>query len=245
MIALSGCGRQVTGLNLPSGAVVPAGQTLIRFETAGPLDFQNLRYLIVFNTTGNGQQPYAQGFNTDYKNWSAYFIVGGGSNFANNPGLFQIYQNPANGSAQAFNIGYPTGTVTFLPSIPNANAQYGFQIQFNRCLLDVPPPTSTQPPPNDLTRPCPRYQAIATNWNISLFTVDNTNSPVDSLGTSGPSDTSYTFAIETANVVNTNYFKPAGGGSPQSPSAKITGIEVFSTPKTGAVPAPSPTPTPH
>ena len=55
MISLSGCGRQVTGLDLPSGgAILPVGRTAIRFETAGPLDFQNLTYLIVFNTSGNG-----------------------------------------------------------------------------------------------------------------------------------------------------------------------------------------------
>ena len=228
MMMLSGCGRQVTGLNLPSGAIVPSGQALIRFETAGPLNPSRYSYLIVFNTSGNGQQPYSLGYNTDFKNWSAFFILGGGSNFVSSPGLFQIYQDPASGGPARFAINYPTGTVSFQPTIPNATAQFGFQIQFNRCLLDRPSPSATQQPPTNLTS-CMPYKFIQSPWNVSLFIVDG-NTPVDSLGTNGPNDTSYTFSIDTSQVVNTNKFKPPGGSTSQDPSAQITGIEVFSTP---------------
>ena len=35
MLVISGCGRQVTGLNAPNAsALLPEGQTLIRFDTA-------------------------------------------------------------------------------------------------------------------------------------------------------------------------------------------------------------------
>jgi hypothetical protein len=246
MMSLSGCGRQVTGLNLPSGGngLVAAGQTLIRFETAGPLDFQNLTYLIVFNTTGNGQQPYALGYNSDFKNWSAYFLVGGGASFAGAPVLEQVFQDPATGSARPFQITYPASQVNFQTSIPTANAQFGFQITFNRCILDVAPPSASPPPANDANRQCPPYNNIATNWNVSLFTLDRTQNPVDSLGTNGPNDTSYKFQFETANNVNTNFFKPASNSTVQNASAQIVGIEVFSTPPQGAVPAPSPNPSP-
>ncbi|GAC1658514.1 MAG: hypothetical protein NVS4B13_01630 [Candidatus Elarobacter sp.] len=244
MMVLSGCGRQVTGLGQPSagGGIVPLGQTLIRFETAGPLDFQNLTYLIVFNTSGNKQQPYAQGFNTDYKNWSAFFIVGGGAGFANTPSLLQVYQDPSSGTARTFNVTFPTSTVNFQPSIPNANAQFGFQITFNRCVLDLAPPSASPPPPVSTNRVCPPYANVATSWNVSLFTLDRTQSPVDSLGTNGPSDTSYKFLFDTAQLVNTNYFKPASNQTVQNPSAQIIGVEVFSTPPNGAVSSPSPVP---
>jgi len=109
MLTLSGCGRQVTGLNQPTlgGGIVPVGQTLILFETAGQLDFQNVTYLIVFNTTGNNEQPYAQGYqNSDFKNWSYFFIVGGGSGVARAPLLYQIYQDPVSGGS-APKWGYP------------------------------------------------------------------------------------------------------------------------------------------
>ncbi|HEX3550341.1 MAG TPA: hypothetical protein VHT53_08200 [Candidatus Elarobacter sp.] len=244
MMLLPACGRQVTGLDLPNGAIVPIGQTLIRFETAGPLDFQNVSYLIVFNTSGNGQQPYAQGYNSDFKNWSAYFLVGGGSTYANFPGLEQVYQNPANGSSQSFNVVIPVGTVNFQTSIPSANAAYGFQITFNRCLLDLAPPTSSQPPPPNVNRVCPLYNNIGTIWNVSLFTLDRTLSPIDSLGTNGPNDTSYVFSFDTAQTFTTNHFKPQSGSTVSNPSAQITGIEVFSTAPVGAVSAPSPTPSP-
>jgi hypothetical protein len=245
MLALSGCGRQVTGLNQPGAGegIVPVGQTLIRFETAGQLDFQNVTYLIVINTSGNNQQPYAQGYqNSDFKNWSAYFIVGGGQGFANFPGLYQIFQDPASGTANKFQIQIPTGAVSFQTAIPNANAQFGFQITFNRCLLDLPPPSANPPPPISSNRTCPPYTYIGTNWNVSLFTLDNTGSPIDSLGTNGPSDTSYRFAFDTAQVVNTNFFKPGGSVQVQSKAAQIIGVEVFGTPPSGAVSSPSPTP---
>lgn len=243
MMTLSGCGRQVTGLDVPSGnGLVPVGQTLIRFETAGPLDFQNLTYLIVFNTTGNNQQPYALGYNTDFRNWSAFFIVGGGANFANAPNLLQVYQNPSNGAAQTYNVTIPTGTVTFQTTIPTANSPYGFQITFNRCLLDLPVPSGTPQPPVTVNRTCPPYTYIATNWNVSLFTVDRTGAPVDSLGTNGPNDTSYKFGFDTAFDVNQNYFKPVSNTTVSNPSAQIVGIEVFSTPPQGAVSTASPNP---
>lgn len=245
MITLSGCGRQVTGLDLPSGSTIaPLGDSLIRFETAGPLDFQNFTYIIVFNTTGNNQQPYAQGLNSDFKNWSAFFSVGGGANFANSPQLEQVFQDPSSGSPRTFNVPIPAGTLTFQPTVPSASAPYGFQITFNNCLLDLAPPTATGTPVVNTSHQCPPYKQIATYWNVSLFTLDRSGSPVDSLGVNGPSDTSYTFQYDTASSAPQNKFKPAGGGTVQNLSAQITGVEAFVTPPTGAVSAPSPTPTP-
>ena len=245
MIGLSGCGRQVTGLDLPSGSTIaPLGDTLIRFETAGPLDFQDFTYIIVFNTNGNGQQPYAQGYNSDFKNWSAFFIVGGGANFANNPQLEQVFQDPSSGSPRTFNVPIPAGTLTFQPTIPTATAAYGFQITFNNCLLDLAPPTANGTPIVSSNRLCPPYTQVATYWNVSLFTLDRNGSPVDSLGTNGPSDTSYRYQYDTASSTPQNAFKPASGSTVQNPSAQITGIETYSTPQNGAVSAPSPTPAP-
>jgi hypothetical protein len=244
MLVVSGCGRQVTGLNQPGGGgIVPVGQTLIRFETAGQLDFQNVTYLIVFNTTGNNQQPFAQGYaNSDFKNWSAYFIVGGGAGFANAPGLYQVFQDPASGNANKFQIPIPQSAFNFQTAIPNANAQFGFQITFNRCLLDLPPPSANPQPPANTNGTCPPYQNIATLWNVSLFTLDRGNNPIDSLGVTGPNDTSYKFFFDTATLVNTNNFKPGGSVPVSNPAAQIIGVEVFSTPPNGAVSSPSPVP---
>jgi hypothetical protein len=250
MVVLSGCGRQVTGLDIPNGvAGVAPGQTLIRFETNGPLDFQNLSYLIVLNTSGNGNQPYAQGFNSDFKDWTHFFIVGGGANFANSPQLNQVYLDPTTGSPTHYAPPVPVGFITFLPSTPSANSQFAFQITFNRCVLDVPPPSRTAQPPVCTNGTGPPFNFIASNWNISLFTLDKTLTPVDSLGTNGPFDTSYKpFIIDTTQPVNTNYFKPGSGSSVSNPSASIVGVEVLSAPSNNppvpiATPSPTPTPT--
>ena len=245
MMVLSGCGRQVTGLNIPSGGgsgLLP-GQTLIRFETNGPLDFQNLEYLIVLNTTGNGNQPFAQGLNSDFKNWTHFFIVGGGTNFANFPQLEQVYPDPTSGAPKPYAPTFPGNLVNFQSSVPTANARFAFQITFDRCILDLPAPSATTQPAACLNGTGPPFNFIASFWNISLFTLDRTQSPIDSLGTNGPTDTSYSFAVDTAQVVNTNHFKPASNATVSNPSAQIIGIEVLSEPSTNP-PRPSPSSSP-
>ncbi len=237
MMVLPGCGRQVTGLNVPGNGIVQPGYSLVRFETAGQLDLQNVSYLIVFNTSGSAQQPYAQGFNSNFNNWSLYFIVGGGATFANAPGLELVYQNPASGTPQSFAVSYPTSLVNFQTSIPSGTAQYGFQITFNRCVFDLTSPTSTPPPTTTSTLDCPPFNntTIGTVWNVSLFTLDRTLSPVDSLSVNGPAATDYTFSYNTTQTIpNGNnsgqYFKPANNAVVNNPAAQIVGIEIFNTP---------------
>jgi hypothetical protein len=248
MLIISGCGRQVTGLDAPNAnALLPQGQTLIRFDTAGVLDFANVAYLIVFNTAGNDQQPTAQGFNSDFKNWSYYFIIGGASGVASSPLLYQIYQDPVNGGSKAFQLTYPSNSVNFQTAIPSGNSPFGFQITFNRCLLDQPVPSASPPPITTTNRFCPPYENSQSLWNVSLFTLDRQSNPIDSLSTTNPSSADYKFDLETSVQVNKNYFKPATNTKLSNAGAQITGIEVFSEPPGGTVvnttPTPSPTPT--
>jgi hypothetical protein len=224
-------------LGLTGNGVVQSGQTLIRFETAGQLDFQNVSYLIVFNTSGNGQQPFAQGPNTNYTNWSVYFIIGGGAGFANSPGLEQVYLNPANNAASVFNVTYPTSIVNFQPSIPSGNAAFGFQITFNRCVFDLAPPTNNPSVPVSANGICPPFAnaGVGTIWNVSLFTLDRTLTAVDSLSVNGPSATDYNFQFDVTQVIpggsnSGQRFKPANNASVSNPAAQITGIEIFNTP---------------
>ncbi len=233
MAVLGGCGRQVTGLNEPGGGgVIPSGQSEVYFETNAQPDFQNFTYLIVFNTTGNNDEPVALGYNSNYKDYSFAIAVGGGYNYASEPVLLQFYQNPQTSSGvQPIIRQYPTGALTFLPTIQTSNSPFGFGVRFNRCILDLPPPGPT-PAPISGNSHCPPYSFIAPNWAINIFTVDNTNTVADSLGSQGPSDTSAPpFLVDTTSVVNDQfYFKPAGGGTAQNPAAQIHGIEVYNTP---------------
>jgi hypothetical protein len=242
MLVISGCGRQVTGLNAPNAnALVPEGQTLIRFDTAGTLDFANVAYLIVFNTTGNDQQPTAQGYNSDFKNWSYFFIEGGSAGVASSPLLYQIYQDPVNGGSKAFQLTYPQNSVNFTASIPTGNSPFGFQITFNRCLLDQPVPSASPPPINTTNRICPPYMFSDGLWNVSLFTLDRASNPIDSLSTNSPNSADYKFDVDTTTLVNKNYFKPANNTTLSNAGSQITGIEVFSQPPNGFVPTAAPT----
>jgi hypothetical protein len=227
MMLVSGCGRQVTGLNSPNQGIVPPGQALIRFETSATPDYANFTYLIVLNTTGNLNEPYAIGYSSsNYANWSMIFIVGGGTGFAQAPILRQVYQDPVTGSIQPFTITYPQGSVNFQPTLTGGNTRNGFQITFNRCILDRPAPTGTPPS----TSICPPYTFIKPQWAVNLFTLDNTNSVIDSLGPF-VNDTSVRFNFDTGMIINDQtYFKPATNTQLSNPSAQITGIEVFNTP---------------
>ena len=234
-------------MNAPTGnALLPEGQTLIRFDTAGQLDFANVAYLIVFNTTGNDQQPTAQGYNSDFKNWSYFFVVGGAAGVASNPPLFQVYQDPVSGGSKSFQVPYATNSVNFQATIPSGNSAFGFQITFNRCLLDRVPPSANQPPDTSSNRICPPFlNGTQPLWNVSLFTLDRGSNPIDSLSTTNPNSADYKFDFDTSVQVNRNYFKPATNTTVSNPGAQITGIEVFSQPPNGVVAtsAPSATPT--
>ncbi len=248
MMVLSSCGRQVTGLNGPNSGLVQAGQMQIQFETAAPIDVQNFSYLIALNTTGSNQQPYAQGLNSNFNQWTYFFILGGGSSssfggtqYTNAPALFQIYQNPASGSAQAFRIQLIPNELVFVPTIPSGSTN-GFQITFNRCLLDQPSPIATPTPnptptptptPSSGTTTCPpgSHGILGNLWNISLFTLDSTNSVVDSLSATGPFNTDYTFSVDVATLNGSKtYPKPSSATVPQNPASQILGIQIFNNP---------------
>ena len=192
-----------------------------------------MQYWIVFNTRGNNIQPTAQGQNTDFTSWSELFVVGGGSGFANTPILRQIYRNPASGTVSTYTPLVPQGTITnFQTQLSGGLSPYGFQFTFNRCLLDLPQPSASAPPPVSVNRICPPFQnTVATTWNVSIFTLDNTGSPIDSLSTTGPGNSDYTFQVDTTALLNDkSYNKPANNTTVSNPGAQIVGVEVFSTP---------------
>jgi hypothetical protein len=238
MIVLSGCGHQVTGLNGQGNNIVPTGQTLFRFETAQVPDFGNFQYLIVINAKGDGQIPIANGLNSNYAEWSFAFLVNGGPGFANTPQVLQYYQDPSQQSLVNHRlIQVPTGTLTFTQLTGNGNV-FGFDIRFNRCILDFPSPINTTgqptpaPSPHPVGQSCPPFFYIASaTWTINIFSVDANLVAVDSLG-NGAFDTSYAgFTIDTtAQIVDQVYRKPAGYAQPQFPSSQITGFEVWSQP---------------
>ena len=232
MMVLSGCGRQVTGLNAPQ-TLTASGWTMIRFETNGIFNPGSLTYYIVINTAGTGM-PYWLAQNSNFQNWSYAFVVGGTTGATSKPALWQSYLNPqASSGIQFFNLQYAEAAYTFQPNVAVSNVPGGFTFSFNRCILNVPPVSSgATPAPTPSTGVCPPFSfpGLTNVWNINILTADQNGTPIDSLGTNGPSDTSVTFTVDISQNADVTHVKPAGSASVTNPQASIYGIEVISTP---------------
>lgn len=249
-MALAACGRQVTGLNAtgPGGTSIPSGQMLIRFKTLRPMDFTTYRYVIVFNTSGNGQEPYPNAFQTGFKNFSYAFVVGGPAGLASTPQLLQYYLQPGTSSGlSTFNVTIPTQTLSFVPNSGSDPATGEFQITFNRLLLNQPNPAGTPPPtaapvatPTPASGPTPAPTPTAPlvqpttpaqrSWNINFITTDAGGTPIDSLGLGANQDTSFNLQIDTTLFADKVYTKPAGYTQVSNPAAQVTGYEIINAP---------------
>jgi hypothetical protein len=251
-ITLAACGRQVTGLNAENAGSIQAGHMLIRYRVAGPLDFANVQYLIVFNTSGNGVEPYPQANLTGYANYSFAFVVGG-SNYVSEPFLFQYYLAPGTTSGiQLFNITVPPQDINYVPnSGGNPSGGGEFIINFDRSLLygvnpgGTPAPTTTAnatpttaasatPAPAATATLNPNVQPTTTAqhiWAINFITTDPTGVPKDSMGLGGPTDTTFGQGIfDTTKSFDFVYNKPQGTSAPDSTSAQLQGFEVINAP---------------
>jgi len=159
-LVLVACGRQVTPDRTgPQVGVLP-GRMLIRFDTASPMDFQNYRYLVVFNTSGNGGVPYSNGFNTGYANYSFIFAVSGNSGQVLAQ-LYQIVQQPGGASGQPSQVLLQTSPIQ-VQFNPNSNGLgTEFTINFDRTLMfgiGTPSPGPTSSP--------------LSIWYFNFFTTD-------------------------------------------------------------------------
>ncbi|GAC1413398.1 MAG: hypothetical protein NVSMB64_23660 [Candidatus Velthaea sp.] len=204
-MVLAACGRQVTGLKTTGGGsnTIEPGKMFIRFQTVGPQDYTTFQYVIVFNTTGNGQEPFPQAFLTGFLNYSFAFVVGGPTGALAQAQLLQYYLAPGTSSGiQSIPVQFASQNVQVTPN--TGPGSFGeFTIKFDRLLLYgrpglTPPPivtptpsatpTGATPTPSASTTPIPNVgptTAPQTNWTINLVTVDPPGRPIDSLGLSG------------------------------------------------------------
>lgn len=253
-LIVSACGRQVTPN--PHGVAsngIPAGFMQVKFRTAQPLDYANVTYDIVFNTSGVGKTPYPNCAQTNCQNYSFEFVVGG-TGTSVSPVLLQYISQGTGNLAQVVQIVYIPGTDLIFNS--NSNGQGNeFSITFNRGLFNgllgtrmTPPPSpsaspiasaspssSSSPTAAPTSTPQPSYSNV---WYANFFTsqVDTSQpyhvgAPYDSLGVGGASDTSY---ISPAYNVDTEFdtiiTATIGGNLPAVPAAQIAGGEVLNAP---------------
>lgn len=193
------------------------------------MNFNLYRYAIVFNTSGNGQEPYANAFTTSLLNYSFVWIVGsqGGSSVA--PTLEQIY--PVANNLQDTYVAVPPQDVQLVLNSNGNNNE--FTLQFNRSLFYTIPPTAVTPTPASgavaTAQPTTASQNI---WNINVFTLDGNSPPniIDAAGL-GVSDTSFSLQVDTTqNVDNAQPFNKAGSVTVSDPAAQIQGGEILNSP---------------
>jgi hypothetical protein len=255
-LTLPACGRQVTGLQ--TGTSQPAsnglaGEMEIKFRTFGPMDFSNVNYVIVFNTSGVGGEPYANVFATTGCNYSFAFAVGPSYGNAT-ASLFQIFIPPGS-TRLAFNqVTLSPGTTNLSLNANGQNTE--FDLTFARSQFNVPAPVSgsvnpcgntasaptavPSPSPSGASSPAPGASAGATPvpsptapaqavWYINFFTTSTGGAPLDALGF-GVNDTSFSLPVDVSTNVDQQIFRQAGVTPPSSQSAFIAGGEIINVP---------------
>ncbi len=253
-MAVAACGRIVTvPKNTTNQLAIPAGNMYIRFRTLGNLNFGNLYYVIVFNTSGNAQEPYAATF-ASYTNYS-FALVFGGTGLAG--ASYQLLQVISTGSS----AGFTTRSIPISPLyVTNFNANSSgsgneFTFTFNRLLLLTVPnplasgspsaspsptptatPTGPAPTPTPTATPNPQVSpstspGTSTTWAINFFSTDTNFNPIDAIANNGINDVSFRYVVDTTQnfdqVVNKPNPPPV---TVQNQSAQITAIEVINAP---------------
>jgi hypothetical protein len=245
--ALAACGRQVTpdraGTN---GSGLAPGFMQMKFNTLQPLDFTNHRYIIAFNTSGSGAEPYLKYANqqANYRDLSFEIIVGGTGGAAQAK-IAEIYRQQSPGGVQVgTQYFYPPVDPSLLTFSTNGNTQ--FVITLNRALFyglaGVTPAPSVAPsaapsaspaasPSASASPNAPPTTAPQATWFINFWTTDPLGNPQDAPGIGGAGDTTFSFSANTSVANDQQFTVPTAGVTQASdPSAQITGGEVSNNP---------------
>ena len=206
---------------------------LIRYRVATTLDFQNVRYVVAFNTNGNGQTPLVPSINT-FINYSFMLVFGGTAITGAAYELLQIIPNGSGFTAQGINI-VPTLVTNFNPNSSGQNNEFTFS--FNRLLLSPLQTTTPTPTPTSNPSAVPTLASGESSlWAINMFSAsagsDASYAPIDAIATNGVNDTTFTsFVVNTLkpfDVVVNKPNPPPVSVSPQT--AQIVAAEVINAP---------------
>jgi hypothetical protein len=209
----------------------------IRFRTLGSLNFTNLYYVVVFNTSGNGQEPYPVGIQGTYTNYS-FLLVFGGTSVAG--ASYQLLQVISTGSS----AGFTTRPVQINPSYvanfnPNSDGTGNeFTFVFNRNLLLTVPNPNVSPSPAASASPSPAptvtptiSPGTSTLWAMNFFSTDTSFNPIDAIANNGINDVSFTYVVDTTVAFDEPVNKPLPPPvQVANQSAQIIAIEVINAP---------------
>ena len=230
-MAVAACGRIVTVPKTGSnGGLVPSGDMFIRYRVAGILDFNSLRYLIVFNTSGNGITPLASTLNTSFLNYSFILIFGGTQTGGAQYGLLQVIPI-ASGGFQTVALQINPQFVTNF----NANSSGSgneFTFTFNRLLLTPLQTASPTPVPSPSPNAAPTLASgVSSLWAINAFSADSNNAPIDAIAFAGIADTTFSgFVVNTLLPFDNPINKAAGASQVTNINAQIVAVEIINEP---------------
>ena len=209
---------------------------LIRFRTLGTLDFTNLRYIVVFNTSGNGITPLATQI-ASFSNYSFELIFGGTNVGGASYQLLQIIPTGTQNGYQQLPVPIQQQYVTnFNPNSSGTANEFTFT--FNRLLLTpiaTPAPTTapTAPTPTPNPNPTPTLQpGVATLWAVNCFSTDPQGNPIAAIATNGIQDVTFRqFVVDTTQPFDNPVTKPlAAAPQVNPPAAQVIFVEVINAP---------------
>jgi hypothetical protein len=164
--------------------------------------------------------------------------------------LYQYYLAPGTTSGiQLFRITIPPQLINYVPnSGGNPTGGGEFTVDFARALLyGVNPAGSPTPTAAGTATPTPvagsSPVAVATLnpnvqpttsaqhvWAMNFITTDPNGVPIDSMGLGGPTDTTFSYTVDTTQAVDNTVTKPYGTSTVSNASAQLQGFEVINAP---------------
>ena len=205
----------------------------VRYRVLGSLDFVNVHYLVVFNTSGNGQTPYAPSFGTTYLNYSFILVFGGTQAGGAAYSVLQVIPI-ASGGYQTVPLPQAPQYVTGF-NVNSSGRGNEFTFTFNRFLLT--PLQSASPRPTSTPTAAPTaYPTLASGisslWAINVFSGDSNNNPIDAISVGGIADQTFnSLVVNTLATFDVPITKPVPPPvQVTNPNAQITQVEIINTP---------------
>ncbi len=205
----------------------------VQFNVQQAFNFQSDSYAIVFNTSGNGVTPLPQTLSNNYAGYSLAIIVGA----VNGSITAQAYYYYRPASTTQLPVLYPIGaTPQQLIFVDNSNGLGNqFTVTFSRNLANFnlsATPTPTGSPLSPSPSPTSSGVGVGSKWNFNFFVVSGSVvqgesagalTILDSLGTGGPTDTSYNSPVLNVNSSFDITFQALVGNHPSIPDALAGG----------------------
>jgi hypothetical protein len=217
-LALGSCGRQITpdsalGIN---GNGLVSGTMQITFRTVGALDFTNVGYWIVFNTSGNQLTPYPQ-FTLNPQNYSYALVVGAaqGGVFgvqSSIPELIQYYLVSGAGSPLHGVVIQSISSTQLRSVLPGNGSANQFTVTFDRSIFNQAPPTEACTTGTVTPSPSPGATATASP-SASASASPSPSATITASGSPTPSAVA-TPCGQASNLWAINFFTTDPSGNP-------------------------------